>query len=178
VEEHSPYQASDATTVPDDAQLRANRLPQDISGPIKTMWVTGYVMATFALLISLILAFMMFRRLELGDVSTVEVLLTAGGAMLDAVVFAALSWAIRRHSRIAAWSILGYYLVGQALFLMQSSGAALFRLAVVTAVLIIFIRGLIAMNAYHRHLRRESHRPARGRISDDPAFAHKADPAP
>jgi uncharacterized membrane protein len=107
VEEHSPYQASDATTVPDDAQLRANRLPQDISGPIKTMWVTGYVMATFALLISLILAFMMFRRLELGDVSTVEVLLTAGGAMLDAVVFAALSWAIRRHSRIAAWSILG-----------------------------------------------------------------------
>ncbi len=154
MDDNSPYQASQ--TVPPIAASRPDTLglPQNIARPIKHMWVLGFILSGFALVFSAILTVMMYRQFQHGDASLVMALFTVGGALLDALVFSGLAWGVRRRSRVAACILLGYYLVGQALFLTLGAGFVMFRLALITVVSIVFIRGTRATFAYHRHLSR------------------------
>jgi hypothetical protein len=168
MDDNSPYQASPLATAP-QVQVQANRLPREITGPIKHMWVLGFVLAGFALTGTVILAVVMYRQFQHGDASLVMALFTVGSVLLDAVMFSGLSWGVRRRSRAAACVMLGYYLIGQALFLTQGLSFVAVRLAIITVVLIVFIRGARATFAYHRYRMREHSQSPRDRISDDPA---------
>lgn len=164
MEAQSPYQASHAAMQVADPPRRAHGLPKRIGTPIKHMWVLGFVLAGFALLFSALLGFTMYRRFLLGDVSLVAVLLTAGTMFADGVVYSGLAWGVRRNSRVAASCLLGYYLVGQAMFMMQDLGYAIVRVAIIVVVTTVFVRGTRASFAYHRH--RHRLRGPAGRVAD------------
>jgi hypothetical protein len=151
MDDNSPYQAS--RTAPPIATSRQDTpgLPRNIARPIKHMWMLGFILAGFALVFSAILTVMMYRQFQHGEASLVMAFFTVGGALLDAVVFSGLAWGVRRRSRAAACILLGYYLVGQVLFLTQGVGYVLFRLVLITVVSIVFIRGTRAVFAWHRH---------------------------
>ncbi|WP_313343554.1 hypothetical protein [Stenotrophomonas sp.] len=174
----SPYQASQVVVAPDHEQLRANQLPHAIGGPVKHLWVLARVLCALALLASIAAVATQWGNFRDGTLSLLMLLLSAGGILVDAVVFAGLSWGIRRYSRAAACAMLGYYLLGQLLFVFQNQSFVLVRLAIVIVVSLICVRGIRATFAYHRHAAAEKGRPPRARLSDDPAFAPKIDTAP
>lgn len=153
MEDNSPYQAS-LTPPPISAkeQRPAIEVPGEITRPIKYLWVMGFIMSGVALLVALIVFNSMYQGFKRGDVAGLAVILAVGGLFLDAVVYAGLSWGIRRKSRAAACILFGYYLVGQALFTMQNIGSLMFRLSIMAIVLIFLYRGTRATFAYHRHV--------------------------
>ncbi|MGH8045003.1 MAG: hypothetical protein ACREOX_10350, partial [Stenotrophomonas sp.] len=154
----SPYQASSVAVAPDPDALHANRLPHAIGGPVKHMWILARVLCVMALLASIASMILRWDSYRDGNVTLLGLLLSTGGILFDAVVFAGLSWGIQRYSRTAACALLGYYLLGQLLFVLQNQFLILVRLAIVIVVALICVRGIRATFAYHRYAADEQRR--------------------
>jgi hypothetical protein len=179
MEDNSPYQAGRAATeTTDEARLRANRLPHDIGGPVKHMWIMGVVIAGFTVLSSLAALRPLSEEYRNGNLALLVLGVTAALMLLDAAIYLGLSWGVRRYSRAAACAMVGYYWLGQLLMISTGQRALTAGLGMMVIVSFVLIRGTLATFAYHRHMAQELRRPPRGRLSDDPAFASKADTAP
>ncbi|WP_421568785.1 hypothetical protein [Stenotrophomonas sp. PD6] len=174
----SPYQASSTAPAPEHAQLRANQVPHAIGGPVKHMWIAALVLAAMSLAGDGIALANLYAGFQLGDQALIVVLFTAAGALFNVGILLGLAWGIHRYSRTAACALLAFYLLGQLALLWVGQLTVLKGLSLTVIFSFVMIRGTLATFAYHRHLKQEARRPPRTRISDDPAFAPKADPAP
>lgn len=176
MEDHSPYQASHAApTDTTTERLRVNRIPHEIGGPIKHLWVLAIVLGVISLLVSFSQLMPQIERFRNGDIALLLLVLTVGATAFDGVVYLATAWGIRRYSRAAACVLLGYYLLGQTLSFLFTQRSLLAGLSLAVIISFMMIRGTRATFAYHRYATQEARRPPRGRLSGDPLFAPKVD---
>lgn len=174
MEDNSPYQASHAAPADKtDERLRANRIPHEIGGPVKHLWVLATVLGAISLLVSVVRFGPQYEAFRDGNISLLIMVIAVGATAVDGILYLAAAWGVRRYSRVAACLLLGYYLLGQTLSLLFTERSVLVGLPLAVIIAFMMIRGTRATFAYHRHAAQEARRPPRGRLSDDPLFAHK-----
>lgn len=169
MEDHSPYQAS--RVVPAAATHRdwRDEAPREITSPIKHMWIMLTVMAAFALIGGL-------GSLFLSSGNKLVLLLPL---VVLAAVYLALAFGVYKRSRTIATIVLvfcAFAALGGLLNILQGKGS-LPGLSFMAVFAFVSVRGTLATFRYHRHMRDVRSRPPRTRLSDDPAFARKADTA-
>ncbi|WNH51304.1 hypothetical protein [Stenotrophomonas oahuensis] len=170
MEDNSPYQAS---KVAPTAQ-RSSRVdwrdepPREITSPIKHMWILLAVLGSFSV------------------IGAVGVLFMRGGAfnavllapmLILACVYLLLAFGVYKRSRIVATLVLsfcGLAVLGTVVNIVTGQGS-LVGIGFMAIFTFVSVRGTLATYRYHRHMANVRTRPARARLSDDPAFAPKLD---
>lgn len=169
MEDNSPYQASKVAPAPQ----YANRLdwrdepPREITSPIKHMWILLTVMGSLVVLA--------------GGLTLIFTANAPMFALIPVIAVGAMyllgAFGVYKRSRIAATLVLcfcGLAALGSLIRLVTGE-ASLGTIGFIAVLSFVSIRGTLATYRYHRHLANVRTRPARARLSDDPAFAPKLD---
>ncbi len=169
MEDQSPYQAS--RVVPAAATRRdwRDEPPREITSPIRHMWIMLAIGAvaggigTIGLLAS-------------GDPANRFLLLVMAATF---VIYGLATFGVYNRSRTAACAVLvlcAMSVLGTLLNISSGQGS-LSGVGFTALLAFVSVRGTLATFRYHRHMRTVRSRPPRTRLSEDPAFAPKLQPA-
>lgn len=167
MEDNSPYQPSKVTPVArasDQLDWR-DAVPSEITSRIKHMWILLVLTGVWMLSMALIMLANMpqFQAWLLGLVL----------ALTSVYMLAA--FGVYKRSRTVATIVLAFWALSTLGTLLKfTTGEGNMSGVGFTAVFgFVAIRGTFATYRYHRHMADVRTRPARARLSDDPAFAPK-----
>jgi hypothetical protein len=167
MEDNSPYQASRVTPVAAKRDWR-DVPPREITSPIKHMCIL--------LVIGAILGVISTVGMMLSGMANAFLLIILG---VSTLFYAATAFGVYKGSRVTACAVLvicAFGILGTLMNLSTGQGS-LTGVGFMAVLTFVSIRGTLATFRYHRHLRDVRSRPPRSRLSDDPAFAPKADTA-
>lgn len=168
MEENSPYAASRVSPASAASVDWRDQPPREITRPITLMWsVLAFLGGIVVIGGGALFAFSEASRASMAPL------------LIIGFIYLALAFGVYKRSRVVATLVLLFFafaLLGTLANIVQGKSTL-----VGAGLLVIFafvsVRGTLATYRYHRHLRDVRSRPPRSRLSDDPAFAPKIDPA-
>ncbi|WP_313343556.1 hypothetical protein [Stenotrophomonas sp.] len=171
MEDNSPYQASSVAPVaPPSGRLDwRDEAPREITSPIKHMAILLAVAGVLALIASVVPFF--------GSRSLEPMLMALALGLTS--IYLLLAYGVYKRSRVVASVVLAFWCLSALGTLLKIVGGqgGLTGIGFTVIFGFVSIRGTLATFRYHRHLANVRIRPARTRLSDDPAFAPKIDTA-